>query len=788
MLKVMLAVAVVAALPAPAQALPAGGMKSVEATRWGYLYAGSTTGSPTPATPPANAGTLKATFKVNYSINFPTSARAAFDKAVEIWSTNFNSTVPIVIDATWTRLGPGVLGSARPTRFFSNFDNAPSRDLWYTSSMANSIAGRDLDVAGSDIQANFSSSAPWSFNTSGTAYRGYYDFVTVVLHELGHGLGFLSNTYLTSTGLGTIEQPTPFDAFTQVDATGTKLADLNTGSTELANALVSGLTWTGAKGIAANNGVAPKIYSPARYEAGSSTSHLDETLFNTSTSPLMTPVLDAAEVIYDPGPLTLAMFADMLGETPAPKVTAAPGAPKNVSAITGEGSAIVNFDPPVNNRNSQVESYVVEVVGGAIPPVTAQSSPVVVNGLKPGTSYVFTVKAQNSIGASPVAYSNSVLVSRTWKINVIDANATGSNVSTTNWRGSTVIAYTDATSGDLKMATWTGKKWNITTVDGNSSSNGRTENNVSGEVSLCVSGTGTKQVLHFFYADLIDQDLRHAAYDGKKFTFEIVDGNASSAQKVEDPVRVRTSDNVSVSNACAVTKEGLQVFYRNESLGILLGAVKRTNTWAYELIDGDRDSDGRTTGDVGFHLQALTVGQTVYLAYDSYFQFDAQYQPMIGDVRYAVRTGAKANSWNYFFLQEHSFSYPVAGYDVAIGLSGKKIYAAWLAATPSNTAVPSADTLRIAELTSSGVVSTRAVLPNGFGNPQAPLAISGSTVSYGCQERLCSASAVDGMRALLTGQKVDKKSTSTWIRITQGKTTKSGVLLSVNGKLTFVAN
>lgn len=776
-------------LPTPAQALSPSGVKSVAGTRWGYLYAGSTTEAPSPGVP-ANAGTLRSTFKVNYSINFPTSARTAFDKAVEIWSTNFNSDVPIVIDATWTRLGAGVLGSARPSRFFSNFDNAPSRDLWYTSSMANSLAGRDLDPNGSDIQANFSSSAPWSFNTSGISYRGYYDFVTVVLHELCHGLGFLSNTYLTTTGVGTIDQPTPYDAFAQVDTSGSKLADLGTGSADLARALVTGLTWTGAKAAAANGGVAPKLYSPGRYEAGSSTSHLDEALYNSSDSPLMTPVLDAGEVIYEPGKLTLAMFADMLGDTPAPKVTAAPGAPKNVSAITGEGSAIVSFDPPTNNRNAQVESYLVEVVGGGIPGVTAQSSPVIVSGLTPGSSYVFTVKAQNSIGSSPLTYSNSVFVSKTWKLNVIDPSATGNHVATTNWRGATLIAYTDSNSGDLKMATWNGKRWVVSTVDGNSSSGGRTDNNVSGEVSLCVSGTGTRQILHFFYADLIDQDLRHASYDGKRFTYEIVDGNASSAQKVEEPVRVRTSDNVSVSNACAVTNDGLQVFYRNESLGILLGAVKKTTRWTYELIDGDRDADGRTTGDVGFHLQAVTSGQSVFLVYDSYFQFDPQYRPLVGDVRYAVRTGAKANSWNYFFLQEHSASYPVAGYDVAIGVSGSRIYAAWLAATPTTTEVPSADTLRVAEINSRGLLTVRTVLPNGFGNPQAPLSIGGTSVSYGCQERLCSVNAADGnaTRALLTGQKVAKNTTSTWVRITQGKTAKTGVLLSVNGKLTFVAN
>lgn len=785
--RLLLAALTVGLTAAPAHALPASGMRSIEATQWAYLYAGSSNSTPSPAKPVSVTG-AKSTLIVNYSINFPQSARVAFDKAVEIWSANFTSSVPIVIDATWTRLGPGVLGSARPARFFTNFDNAPNRDLWYTSAMANSIAGRDLDPYSSDISANFSSSAPWSFNTQGVAYRGYYDFVTVVSHELAHGLGFLSNSYLTPTGVATMDQPTPFDAFTKVDGTESKLADLTSGSQALADALVSPLTWTGAKATAANNGVAPKIYSPNKYEAGSSTSHLDEVIFSKTLSALMTPVLDAAEVIYDPGAITLAMFADMLGETPAPKITAAPAAPKNVAAITGEASAIVTFDPPVNNRNSQVEDYTVDVVGGAVPAVTVKSSPAIVTGLKPGTSYVFTVKANNVIGSSPIAYTNSVVVSKTWSLQVIDPSATGSHVATASWRGSTVIAYTDRTTGDLKMARWDGKKWSISTVDGNTTAKGRTTNDVSGEVSLCVTGTGTAQVLHFFYSDLNDFDLRHASYNGKNFVYEIVDGDAVSAQKVDDPIRVRTSDDVSVSNACAVTTDGLQVFYRNETLGILLGAVKKTNTWKYELVDGDRDTDGRTTGDVGFRLQAVTVGRTVYLMYDSYFQFDAQRNPLVGDVRYAVRTGASANTWRYFFLQAHSNSYPVAGYDVALGANGKRVFASWLAATPSATGTPASDTLRIAEINAFGPITTRTVLPNGFGTPYGPLSMNGSTVAYGCQERLCSASALDGARALLSGQKVGKNTTSTWIKVTQGKTVKNGVLLSVNGKLTFVAS
>jgi hypothetical protein len=64
----------------------------------------------------------------------------------------------------------------------------------------------------------------------------------------------------------------------------------------------------------------------------------------------------------------------------------------------------------------------------------------------------------------------------------------------------------------------------------------------------------------------------------------------------EDPVRVRTGSDVGISNACVATAGGIQVFYRDESQGILLGATKAkgASKWSYELVDGDRKTEGRT--------------------------------------------------------------------------------------------------------------------------------------------------------------------------------------------------
>ena len=207
------------------------------------------------------------------------------------------------------------------------------------------------------------------------------------------------------------------------------------------------------------------------------------------------------------------------------------------------------------------------------------------------------------------------------------------------FRNQSAIVYTDSTRGDLKLALWTGKVWRKTTVDGRGGSAGRTSHNVSGPLSVCVSGAGTKEIMHIFYSDLVDKDLHHTAYNGINFKFEIVDGNGATVQPYDQAERVRTASDVVVSNACAVTAAGIQVFYRDESQGILLGAVKGSSgKWAYEIVDGDRKTDNRTTGDVAFHLRAVAVGSKVSVIYDSVLAVNHQRQVTAGEMRLATRS------------------------------------------------------------------------------------------------------------------------------------------------------
>ena len=81
-----------------------------------------------------------------------------------------------------------------------------------------------------DIKASFNSDfTPWYLGTDGNTPSTKYDFETVVLHELGHGLGFLS-TYTDNSGgggfgwaSGGTTYPTNFDAAEWTAATGGSL-------------------------------------------------------------------------------------------------------------------------------------------------------------------------------------------------------------------------------------------------------------------------------------------------------------------------------------------------------------------------------------------------------------------------------------------------------------------------------------------------------------------------------------------------------------------------------------
>lgn len=253
-------------------------------------------------------------FMVSYT-GFSAEARAAFQHAVDIWSRFLTTNIPISINARFSPLPTGVLGSAGPTYVSLNFPNAPQTDTWFPIALADQLTGQDN--LGADIVANFSSSFnSWYFGLDGCPPPGQYDFVTVVIHEIAHGLGFFASAsafYYPFPPVGLYGcygfdlnsqyYPMIYDTYLESD-TGVKLIDFDPYYCwgELYTMFTDNKLVLNAPLLSDCMGTNAKVYAPAFFSEGSSISHFDENTYTTgSDQALMTPFISSGEAIHLPG-------------------------------------------------------------------------------------------------------------------------------------------------------------------------------------------------------------------------------------------------------------------------------------------------------------------------------------------------------------------------------------------------------------------------------------------------------------------------------------------------------
>lgn len=117
---------------------------------------------------------------------------AVLEKAGEIWGNYLVSAVPIRVGVDFGVLGTGVLAGASPVSQQMNFPNAPRANTWYTIALANSLAGTDLEPGFNDISITANSNGAFYYGLDSSTPALKSNFVDVLLHELGHGLGFVS--------------------------------------------------------------------------------------------------------------------------------------------------------------------------------------------------------------------------------------------------------------------------------------------------------------------------------------------------------------------------------------------------------------------------------------------------------------------------------------------------------------------------------------------------------------------------------------------------------------------
>lgn len=249
------------------------------------------------------------------------------EAAVEVWEGILVSDVPIELQAQFDELfcasDTAKLGAAGPILLGADLPGAQVPETIYVIAQANQQAGIDLAPDRADINATFNSRIGSGPNCLGgvpfylgiddqPAPEGTIGLFDTVLHELAHGLGFLSvvdgQTGEKFGGLDDI-----FSRNLEDQTLGRSWPDL-TDEQRAASAINTGnLQWTGAlarecaarilkEGAAADGDVL--MNAPNPLQPGSSVSHFDPLL---SPDELMEPAATPTSILD----LTVAAFADM---------------------------------------------------------------------------------------------------------------------------------------------------------------------------------------------------------------------------------------------------------------------------------------------------------------------------------------------------------------------------------------------------------------------------------------------------------------------------------------------
>jgi len=254
---------------------------------------------------------------VSYN-GFTPQAEAAFEYAVQIWEYLIVSDIPIYMEANWTALATNTLGSCAPSTYYLGlFVNGRQADAYYPVALAEKMSKEELSGASEpDLIANFNSTANWYYGTDGNTPGTQYDLVSIVLHEIAHGLGFVGTMNIGGGNMGsygfTNGFTIVFDHFLEVEAEH-KLTDpayYPVPSAELGAALTGEkLTFSGPAELYETGNVRAKLWAPAEFDPGSSVYHLDEFRYSGADA-LMTPFVALGQAIHDPGTVTRGMMAD----------------------------------------------------------------------------------------------------------------------------------------------------------------------------------------------------------------------------------------------------------------------------------------------------------------------------------------------------------------------------------------------------------------------------------------------------------------------------------------------
>ena len=262
--------------------------------------------------------------------------RIAFEYAASRWAAQIAGNVPVKISAGWSTTAPSgstiTLATAGPVNYFRNgsaVTGLPRNNTYYPSALVDQMVGEDMVANGTsnDITVDCntylddvtSDGFSWDYDLNNAGGTGT-SFIGTILHELGHGLGFLSG--LGANGGYVLGSPMIWDAL-MTNGAGTFFTTMDAstrdGLRESNNIFVDGTFLR-----LYNGGNPAKVHAPATFVPGSSLHHFDNATYSTAgnVNELMTPMVDFPTQIF--GPLVMSTMRDMgytLEDTQPPTVT-----------------------------------------------------------------------------------------------------------------------------------------------------------------------------------------------------------------------------------------------------------------------------------------------------------------------------------------------------------------------------------------------------------------------------------------------------------------------------------